>query len=353
MSADAAIESETGVERRRAGPRAAARDRLRRSADAGELLAAGAEPAAAAAARARRLAELAARGSATSSRERRRAIGIEHARRPARARPALLPRPGRGDADRRAEDRRRRRRSSPRSGPRAGRGRRGAATCASSRRRVADETGPAEGELVQPGLARRAARARRRGCCSTAASTAAASASTTTSSSAAPRRIRTPSGRARWRWRSELPAGIHTTGLVPTHPASEGLRPQKLREWAWQALARARDVHEPLPAPIRFAHRLAGAADARLAAHFPADPVELEMARHRLAYEELFLHQAALALRRGERDEGRAGGPARRARPARPRLARARCRSSRPPISAAPSPRSTPTSPAAGRCSAC
>ena len=40
----------------------------------------------------------------------------------------------------------------------------------------------------------------------------------------------------------EAPAGIHTTGLVPTHPATEGLRPQKLREWAWQALARAREA---------------------------------------------------------------------------------------------------------------
>jgi RecG-like helicase len=30
-------------------------------------------------------------------------------------------------------------------------------------------------------------------------------------------------------------AGIHTTGIVPVHPASERLRAQRLREWAWQA----------------------------------------------------------------------------------------------------------------------
>ena len=37
-------------------------------------------------------------------------------------------------------------------------------------------------------------------------------------------------------------AGIHTTGVVPVHPATERLRPQRLREWAWQAqpLARTR-----------------------------------------------------------------------------------------------------------------
>ncbi len=106
-----------------------------------------------------------------------------------------------------------------------------------------------------------------------------------------------------------VPSGVHTTGMVPAHAAAEGLRPQKLREWAWLALARAGDVPEPLPAAIRNAHALAGAADARIAAHFPSDAAELDTARMRLAYEELFLHQAALALRRGERDEGRAAVP--------------------------------------------
>ena len=43
------------------------------------------------------------------------------------------------------------------------------------------------------------------------------------------------------------PAGIHTTGLVPVHPASERLRPQKLREWAWQAAPLAVNALEPLP----------------------------------------------------------------------------------------------------------
>ena len=41
--------------------------------------------------------------------------------------------------------------------------------------------------------------------------------------------------------------------------------------------------------------------DARIAVHFPRAAADLEPARARLAYEELFLHQAALRLRRGER----------------------------------------------------
>jgi ATP-dependent DNA helicase RecG len=105
------------------------------------------------------------------------------------------------------------------------------------------------------------------------------------------------------------PAGIHTTGIVPVHPAGEGLRPQRLREWAWEALRAARDVPESLPAGIRARRGLAGAADARLAAHFPSDPDDVPAARRRLAFEELFLHQAALAVRRSERDADRPALP--------------------------------------------
>ncbi len=97
------------------------------------------------------------------------------------------------------------------------------------------------------------------------------------------------------------PSGLHTRGLVPVHPVGEGLRPQRLREWAWGALALAPDVLEPLPAALRESRRLPGAADARVAIHFPLAIGDVEIARRRLAYEELFLHQAALAQRRGER----------------------------------------------------
>ena len=93
-------------------------------------------------------------------------------------------------------------------------------------------------------------------------------------------------------------AGIHTTGLVPVHPASERLRAQRLREWVWQALPLARHAVEPLPAALRTRRGLAGAGDATCAAHFPASPADAERARERLAFEELFLHQAALAARR-------------------------------------------------------
>jgi len=95
--------------------------------------------------------------------------------------------------------------------------------------------------------------------------------------------------------------GIHTTGIVPVHPASERLRAQRLREWAWQARPLACCAIEPLPAELRARRGLASAADALTAAHFPDSLDEAEEARRRLTFEELFLHQVALAARRSER----------------------------------------------------
>jgi ATP-dependent DNA helicase RecG len=106
---------------------------------------------------------------------------------------------------------------------------------------------------------------------------------------------------------SSAPAGLHTTGLVPVHPASERLRPQRIREWAWQAIALARHAAEPLPGRLRAEQRMPSSADALVASHFPADQHEAEAARDRLAFEELFLYQAALAARRGRRLESGRG----------------------------------------------
>ncbi len=106
---------------------------------------------------------------------------------------------------------------------------------------------------------------------------------------------------------SRPPAGIHTTGLVPVHPATEKLRPQRLREWIWQAAGLAADAIEPLPANLRARRDLAGAADALAAVHFPVAADEVEDARRRLGFEELLLYQAALATRKGRRRSARPG----------------------------------------------
>jgi ATP-dependent DNA helicase RecG len=102
-------------------------------------------------------------------------------------------------------------------------------------------------------------------------------------------------------------AGLHTTGVVPVHPASERVRPQRIREWAWQAMPQARHAVEPIPGRLRRELRMAGAEDALVASHFPADEHAAEAARERLAFEELFLYQAALVTRRGRRVSGDRG----------------------------------------------
>jgi ATP-dependent DNA helicase RecG len=86
--------------------------------------------------------------------------------------------------------------------------------------------------------------------------------------------------------------------LMPVHPATEKLRPQKIREWAEQACRLAPNAIEGLPAELRVRRGLAGVGEALRAAHFPESAEELVEARSRLAFEELFLHQALLATRK-------------------------------------------------------
>jgi ATP-dependent DNA helicase RecG len=95
--------------------------------------------------------------------------------------------------------------------------------------------------------------------------------------------------------------------LMPIHPATEKLRPQKVREWAEQAVKWAANAVEGLPAELRAKRELAGVGDALRAVHFPKSPEEIDEARRRLAFEELFLHQALLATRKRTHRTARPG----------------------------------------------
>jgi ATP-dependent DNA helicase RecG len=87
-------------------------------------------------------------------------------------------------------------------------------------------------------------------------------------------------------------------GLVPLHAASESIRAQQIREWVGQAVAWAPNAIEGLPGEMRARRRLAGLGDALRAVHFPEFADEVDEARKRLGFEELFLHQALLATRK-------------------------------------------------------
>ncbi|HSS32401.1 MAG TPA: ATP-dependent DNA helicase RecG [Solirubrobacterales bacterium] len=86
--------------------------------------------------------------------------------------------------------------------------------------------------------------------------------------------------------------------FVPVHPATEDLRAQRIRDWAWEACKLAGNAIEGLPSDLRAARRLGGIGDALRAMHFPESPEDLAAARERLRFEELFLHQALLATRK-------------------------------------------------------
>ncbi len=101
--------------------------------------------------------------------------------------------------------------------------------------------------------------------------------------------------------------------LVPVHPATEQLKAQRIRQWVEQAIPWVGNVLEALPAEMRVRRGLAGAVDALKAVHFPESPEDVELARERLAFEELFLYQALLATRkrshRASRPAPRLGKP--------------------------------------------
>jgi ATP-dependent DNA helicase RecG len=94
--------------------------------------------------------------------------------------------------------------------------------------------------------------------------------------------------------------------LQPVHPATEALKAQKIRDWAEQACRWAPNAIEGLPAQLRARRGLPGVGDAIRAAHFPASRAEADVALERVAFEELFLHQALLATRKRSHRAARA-----------------------------------------------
>jgi ATP-dependent DNA helicase RecG len=100
-------------------------------------------------------------------------------------------------------------------------------------------------------------------------------------------------------------APVHTVGLVPVHPATQGVTPQRLRELVNRVRPLMLAAAEPLPARLRIEEELPERPAALDAVHFPVTAEEERDARRRLAFEELFLLQLAVAGRRRARREGR------------------------------------------------
>ncbi|MDP9209350.1 MAG: ATP-dependent DNA helicase RecG, partial [Actinomycetota bacterium] len=97
--------------------------------------------------------------------------------------------------------------------------------------------------------------------------------------------------------------------VIPVYPASKEVSSGRLRRAVGALLDRFGDVPDFLPEPLRRAHSLPDRAAALEAIHRPADRKEANRARDRLVYDELFVLQVGLALRRRAQEAAQHGQP--------------------------------------------
>ena len=96
--------------------------------------------------------------------------------------------------------------------------------------------------------------------------------------------------------------GDRTGKIVPIYPQSEkvALNTWEIAGWVEDALARCqvRGIADPLPAALRRRHGLIGRHDAFRKIHLPDSMAEKEIARRRLAFDELLRVQTVLVMRK-------------------------------------------------------
>lgn len=97
----------------------------------------------------------------------------------------------------------------------------------------------------------------------------------------------------------------HMDRLAPVYDLTEGLDGKWLRGMVWKVRGLVTEVPDVLPVALREKHRLLTLSEALGEFHFPGDSAVLERARRRLAFDEFFTLEVALARVR----ECREGGP--------------------------------------------
>jgi ATP-dependent DNA helicase RecG len=101
---------------------------------------------------------------------------------------------------------------------------------------------------------------------------------------------------------------LHAGRIVPVYPLTEGLHQKQMRT----LMKRAVDTYAPalpehLPEEVRRAADLMSLPEAVAGYHFPDSWQALEQAKHRLAFDELFLIQLTAQQRRRQWQEGQPG----------------------------------------------
>jgi ATP-dependent DNA helicase RecG len=91
---------------------------------------------------------------------------------------------------------------------------------------------------------------------------------------------------------------IHTQGLVPVYDLTAELSAKQVRSLVKQVLPLAHIISSALPNSIQNKYQLITLAEALKQIHFPTSQIELESARNRIAFEELFILQLRSQLAR-------------------------------------------------------
>lgn len=96
------------------------------------------------------------------------------------------------------------------------------------------------------------------------------------------------------------PVGVvgATGRIVPVHAASKEVGPEIVRTLVRETLQRAGPLRDPIPPDLLQQYRLLSRTEAFRQIHFPDDLGEARRARERLVYDELFLLEAGLAIRK-------------------------------------------------------
>jgi ATP-dependent DNA helicase RecG len=112
-------------------------------------------------------------------------------------------------------------------------------------------------------------------------------------------------GRKRFGVQAHAPTGEIAAGAdaVAHYPATDGLSSTQILALVRRHARSLRDALEPLPSQLRARERLPDRPAALAAAHFPLSDRDQELARRRLAFDELLLLQLALLARRRRRGE--------------------------------------------------
>lgn len=100
----------------------------------------------------------------------------------------------------------------------------------------------------------------------------------------------------------DLAQSVHTGRLTPVYPLTAGLSARSMRRIAHAALdACVEMLPDPLPPEVRARLALPALHDAVRSLHYPETEAAAEVARRRLAFDELFVLQLAVLRARGQR----------------------------------------------------